>query len=172
MRWNTGLPLFSAFDDTRWATNWNVQSGLFQTTRVATCDTRGTATARPSLFGCGQGTTAALRSFRNAYPGETGPRNPFRIPGYINVDLGLTKSFTMPWNESHKLELRWEVFNVANHQSLGSVDTSRTGFGIPVDPIANSNVAPANFAAFTATQAPAGQNGGYRVMQIGARFSF
>jgi len=33
-------------------------------------------------------------------------------------------------------------------------------------------VAPANFGAFQATQAPAGQNGGYRVMQIGARFQF
>ena len=25
-RWNSGLPMFSPYDDARWATNWNAQS--------------------------------------------------------------------------------------------------------------------------------------------------
>ena len=170
LRWNTGIPAIAAFDDARWSTNWNVQSSGTQIADVNQCPGRGTATARPSLFQCDP--TAMYRSFRNAYPGEIGLRNPFRLPQYVNLDMGLTKKFHMPWNENHMFELRWEVFNAFNHQSLGTVDISRTGMGIGADPVMNGLVAPANFGAFQATQAPAGQNGGYRVMQIGARFQF
>ncbi len=164
-RWNTGVPIFSSFDDVRWATNWNVQSTLFQTpNRVDVCPTRGTATIAPKLFGCN--TLAAYHSFRNAYPGETGPRNTFRLPGYVNLDMGLSKSFNMPFNEKHQLQLRWEVFNVTNTQRLGTVDTSRTGFGMPSDPVLNNITPTPNYSNFTAIQ------GSPRVMQIGLRYSF
>ena len=69
----------------------------------------------PKLFG---GSNCDIKSiydsFRNAYPGETGPRNYIRLPGYMNVDLGLAKTWTMPWSEKQVLQLRWDVFNVAN----------------------------------------------------------
>ena len=160
-RWNTGLPFSSPYDDARWATNWNVQSNTVQTGPIDTCPTRG---ASPKLFGCN--TTVAYQSFRNAYPGETGQRNNFRLPGYVDGDMGLSKSFNMPYNESHKLQLRWEVFNITNTQRFGSVDTSRTGYGLRADTKRLNRTPPANWSNFTAIQ------GTPRVMQVGARFSF
>ena len=52
----------------------------------------------------------------------------------MNVDLGLAKTLNMPWSEKHQLQLRWDVFNVANQQSFGLIDLSRTGIGVARDP--------------------------------------
>ena len=171
-RWNTGLPVGSPFDDARWATNWNVQANVTPTTPIHTCSTRvGTpgpvGTGAPKLFGgSGCDITAIYQGFRNAYPGETGPRNYLRYPGYANVDLGLAKSISMPWSEKQQLQLRLDVFNVANHQSFGLIDLSRTGNGVARDPALRGLNAPDNWTNFTQIQ------GQPRVMQIGARFSF
>jgi hypothetical protein len=171
-RWNTGLPVTSPFDDARWATNWNVQANVTSTVPLHTCPTRvGTpdpaGTGAPKLFGgSGCDITAIYQNFRNAYPGETGPRNYIRLPGYTNLDLGLAKTFDMPWSEKHRLQLRWDVFNVANHQSFGFIDISRTGFGVARDPKLRGLNAPSNWANFTQIQ------GSPRVFQVGARYSF
>jgi len=109
---------------------------------------------------------AIYQSFRNAYPGETGPRNYIRMPGYLNVDLGLAKTFSMPWSEKHQLQIRWDVFNVANLQRFGLLDLSRTGFGIGRDPALQNSNAPTNWSNFSQIQ------GQPRVMQIGARYTF
>jgi hypothetical protein len=165
-RWNSGLPVgfygdSGVFDDTRWATNWNVQSNGTRIQPIETCPTRG-GTDAPKLFGCN--TLAAYRSFRNAKPGETGDRNVFRVPGYVDLDMGLGKSFTMPWSERHKLQIRVEAFNISNTQRMGQYDTSRTGFGIVLDP--NTATPPVNWSNFTAIQ------GNPRVMQFGFRYEF
>ena len=171
-RWNTGLPVGSPFDDARWATNWNVQANVTPTAPIHNCSTRvGTpspgGTGSPKLFGgSGCDITAIYQGFRNAYPGETGPRNYLRYPGYANVDLGLAKTINMPWSEKQQLQLRWDVFNVANHQSFGLIDLSRTGIGVARDPLLRGLNAPDNWSNFTQIQ------GQPRVMQIGARFSF
>ena len=165
-RWNTGLPTASPFDDARWATNWNVQANVTPLAALHTCPNRSTD-GQPKLFG---GTncdlTAIYQNFRNAYPGETGPRNYLRLPGYMNVDIGLAKSFTMPWSEKHQLQLRWDVFNVANLQRFGLVDISRTGFAIGRDPALRGLQPPSNWSNFTQIQ------GQPRVFQVGARYSF
>ena len=165
-RWNSGLPTgfygdSGVFDDARWATNWNVQSNVTRTKEVDTCPTRG-GIDPPKLFGCN--TLAAYQSFRNAKPGETGDRNVFRVPGYVNLDLGLGKSFTMPWSEKHKLQVRVETFNVTNTQRMGQYDTSRQGFGVVVDP--QTSTPPSVWSNFTAIQ------GSPRVMQFGFRYEF
>jgi hypothetical protein len=172
-RWNTGLPSGSPFDDARWATNWNAQANVTPTASFHTCPSRnGTPTSAggtgaPKLFGgSGCDVKAIYRSFRNAYPGETGPRNYIRLPGYTNVDLGLGKTFNMPWSEKHQLQLRWDVFNVANLQTFGLIDLSRTGIGVVRDPGLRGSNPPRNWSNFTAIQ------GNPRVMQVGARFSF
>ena len=171
-RWNTGMPVgfyngtTGVFDDARWATNWEVQSNAVRTAKFNACPTKdpnGTA----KLFGCN--TLYAFQHFRNAYPGETGERNVFRVPGYIDVDLGIGKTFHLSGissriPESHELQFRWEVFNVTNTQKVGAFDASRSGFGIPLDP--NSNQPPINFSNFTAIQ------GNPRVMQVTARYAF
>jgi hypothetical protein len=162
-RWNSGLPISPPFDDARWATNWNAQSNAVRTRDVEPCPERG-----GRLFGCN--TLQAYQSFRNAYPGEAGDRNVFRLPGYVNLDMGIHKSFSVPWNENHKLQLRVEAFNVTNTQRMGSPDTgSRTGYGIGLDPTTFTSLddIPQNWARFiTPIQ------GAPRVMQFGIRYSF
>lgn len=157
-RFNSGLPASAPFDQGQWATNWNVQSN-------------GTPIA-PVKFGAVRSTQnafadpqAAFNSFRNALPGETGPRNNFRLPSYQTLDLGLTKSVVLPWNENHKLQLRWEVFNVANFQPFDNGGESRATYGLPQDP--ETGTASSTFGKiFTSTQ------GSPRSMQFGVRYEF
>jgi outer membrane receptor protein involved in Fe transport len=57
-------------------------------------------------------------------------RNTFFLDGVKNVDLGITKIFSMPW-EGHKLTVRADLFNAFNHVQYGfpSALTSNTNFG-------------------------------------------
>lgn len=160
-RFNTGLPTgASPADQEQWATNWEVQSNSTPVRSISTCPNKPAASA-PKLFG-GCNVNQIYQSFRNAYPGETGPRNYLRFPGYVDVDLGLSKSWKMPYNENHQLQVRWDVFNVTNTQKLaGSAD-----FAIAQDPGLNQLSAPPDWSNFTTIQ------GSPRVMQIGARYSF
>ncbi len=163
-RWNTGLPTFSPYDSQRWATNWNVEAFDTPIRAVHTCPTK-TETTDPKLFGgCGD-INQVYQSFRNAYPGETGPRNVFRMPDYIDLDLGIGKSFNL--GERYSIQLRWDVFNVTNTQHFSQIDGSRTGFGIGRDPALQNSSAPSNWSNFYPIV-----NGQARIMQIGARFSF
>jgi hypothetical protein len=164
-RWNTGVPLSAPFDDARWATNWNVQSRTVLTKAVEPCVTKGNSTTAPKLFGCD--TTSVYQSFRNAYPGESGQRNIFRLPSYISMDMGLGKAFSI--TEGTKLQLRWEVFNVTNTQRFGNLlnmDLTRTGYGLRLDPAVRNLSPPKNWSNFTGIQ------GTPRVMQVGARLEF
>ena len=172
-RWNSGLPVgfygdSGPFDNSRWATNWNVQSNVIRTRPIETCPDRGgtpssiNPSAAPKLFGCN--TQDAYNSFRNARPGEIGDRNVFRVPGYVDLDLGLGKSFTMPWSERHKLQIRVEAFNITNTQRLGQYNTGRSGFGVNLKP--SSATPPTVWSNFTAIQ------GAPRVIQVGARYEF
>lgn len=163
-RWNTGLPAGQPYDTGQWATNWEVQSNKTQVKNVPTCPTRGGGGAPPKLFGCD--VVAAYQSYRDAYPGETGQRNVLRLPGYWNLDLGLSKIFTMPWSEKQQLALRWEVFNVTNTQHLTFSPALGTNFAIDPDAALNNTQPPADWSNFTGIQ------GTPRVMQIGLRFSF
>ena len=160
-RWNSGQPIFSPYDDARWATNWNAQSSGVRIRPVESCPTQG-----GKLFGdC---LLQAYTSWRGAFPGETGDRNQIRLPGYVNLDMGLSKSFDMPWSEKQRLQLRFEVFNVTNTQRMGNIDSSRSGFGLQLDPdkITSVDDIPTNWSNFISIQ------GQPRVMQIGARFTF
>lgn len=160
IRWNTGLPTgVSPFDESQWATSWEVQSNVTPTKSVHSCPNKPTNSA-PKIFGsCDE--TAIYQSLRPAYPGESGPRNYLRYPGYFDVDLGLSKSFKMPW-EGHQLSLRWDVFNVTNTQSLtGIVD-----FSVTPDAGLTGATPTADWGNLFQVQ------GQPRVMQIGARYSF
>lgn len=161
LRWNTGLPIGTPFDDARWATNWNAQSNTVRTTDIRPCPERG-----GRLFGCN--TVEAYRSFRNAFPGETGDRNVFRLPGYFNLDMGVGKAFNLPWNENHRLQLRVEAFNVTNTQRMNAPNTgSRTGYGLALDPQnIDPDEIPINWARFVGIQ------GAPRILQFGIRYSF
>ncbi len=159
-RWNSGQPIITPFDAAQWATNWNVQSNG---TRI-----------RPVNFGVVRSTQnaftdpqAAFNSFRNARPGETGERNVFRGPGYSTLDLGLSKTWTMPWSEKHKFQFRVEAFNVTNVQYFDAQrgNYTRSTYGLPQDP--ETSQAAGDFGKiYTSVQ------GNPRSFQFGFRYSF
>ncbi|MBI3652475.1 MAG: carboxypeptidase regulatory-like domain-containing protein [Acidobacteria bacterium] len=158
-RWNTGAPAATPFDAAQWATNWEVQSNGVRLRDIKASPTK--QGASPNLF---SDPKAAYQSFRNALAGEVGDRNIFRIPSYVTLDMGLGKTFTMPYNDNHKLQFRWEVFNVTNTQRLGTLLVSREGLGLSQDP--DLSTPPPVFGNFTGIQ------GSPRVMQFGLRYNF
>jgi hypothetical protein len=162
-RWNSGLPIQTPFDGSRWATNWNVQSNGVRVRPLDSSPTRG---ASPNVFG---DPTAALRSFRNARPGEVGDRNVLRAPGYVSLDIGLSKNFKLPW-EGHAIQFRWEVFNVTNTQRFDGDTIADLSLGR--DPYLSSGNAGGDFGRFTSTQAPLNENKAGRIMQFALRYQF
>ncbi|HEY0726371.1 MAG TPA: hypothetical protein VGD41_20820, partial [Pyrinomonadaceae bacterium] len=123
-RWNSGLPAGRPFANQRWATNWQVSSGMVRVRPIETAP--GDVNGEPNLFADPQ---AAFLSWRDPRPGEGGDRNVLRAPGYIALDAGLHKTFTLPW-EGQAITFRWEVFNVTNTQRL----TGFSGNGLTTDP--------------------------------------
>jgi hypothetical protein len=162
-RWNSGIPIQTPFDASRWATNWNVQSNGVRVRPLATSPTRG---ASPNIFGDPR---AALASFRNARPGEVGDRNVLRAPGYVSLDLGLSKNFNLPW-ERHTIQFRWEVFNVTNTQRFDG--NTLADLGLPRDPYLRDLDPGSDFGRFTSTQAPLNENKAGRIMQFALRYQF
>jgi hypothetical protein len=163
-RWNSGLPAPTPFDAAQWATNWNVQSNGVRLRNVKANPTRG-GKLDPNLFGDSEEAKKAVyQSFRNARPGEVGDRNILRLPGYVTLDMGLGKTFSMPFNENHKLQFRWEVFNVTNTQRLTISTVTRENFGLDIDP--HLGTPPSTFGNFDSIQ------GTPRVMQFGLRYTF
>ena len=157
-RLNSGLPIYSPFDAAQWATNWNAQSSGVRVRPVEIRTDRETQNA----FG---DPNEAYNAWRNAKPGETGDRNVLRLPGYSTLDLGLSKSFGMPWSEGHKLQFRWEVINVMNYQYFNADNLSRTTWGLGQDSDISS--AASDFGKiYTSIQ------GVPRRMQFGLRYSF
>lgn len=154
-RANTGLPTQEPFDNSRWATNWNVQANAVRIRTLYSSPIKNGTGGLPNLFG---NPTYAYQSYRNARPGEGGDRNELRDPGYWSLDAGIYKSFSI--RESNKITLRLEVFNVANHQSLTGV----SNMGVVLDPFLNTPSS--SFGRLTDIQ------GEPRVVQLAIRFDF
>jgi hypothetical protein len=75
---------------------------------------------------------AALNSLSFPEGGLIGTRNAFNGPGFWNVDMGVSKGFTMPWSEKQKLVFRWDSFNTFNHPSFNppaSTLNNQSSFG-------------------------------------------
>ncbi len=100
----------------------------------------------PSLFP----NTSASGNYFQQIGGMTGTRGIVRLPGEINVDFSLMKTFALPW-EGHQMQFRAEAFNAFNHVNLYN----------PVLDINNT----AQFGEFQSAQ-PA------RVMQLSLRYAF
>lgn len=114
-RASTGLPV-GIGNGRFWPTNWNVTGNatvvgnfLDGTNKSAIAPPGGTPGV--NIF---QNPVEAVKAFDYSLPGATGGRNVVRGDGNFNIDLGLGKSFEMPYSESHTLQFRWEVFNVTN----------------------------------------------------------
>jgi hypothetical protein len=60
-------------------------------------------------------------------------RNALSGPGFYNIDLGVAKSFALPWlGETSRLGFRVDAYNVLNHANLGNPMTrlTETNFGV------------------------------------------
>jgi hypothetical protein len=112
-RQTSGLP-FNVGDGLRWATNWEISAnatvnGIPVPQVVSTGNAVGIA--GPNLW---QDPRTAFNSFSLTLPGQSGGRNQLRGDGFFNIDSGVYKTFTMPYSEHHKVQVRWESFNLTN----------------------------------------------------------
>ena len=74
----------------------------------------------------------------------------------------------MPW-EGHRLQFRWEVFNVLNTQRFDANTISDISLG--QDPFLGGEPSE-DFGRFTSTQTPLNETKAGRVMQFGLRYEF
>jgi hypothetical protein len=134
-RQTSGLPT-NVSDGRRWATNWQVSSFATPSGQplppVVNTGNGANAGGGPNLFADPK---AAVAAYQLTLAGQTGTRNTLRGAGFFDIDSGLSKSFTMPYNESHHLQFRWETFNLTNSvrfdPSIGASLslTARSAFG-------------------------------------------
>ena len=158
-RYSSGRPFSNLTDLSGWATNWNVRSNTVRTAPIQTSPTRGGGGKQANLF---SDLDKLAKSVRAPRPGETGDRNVFFGNDFKVLDMNLIKSFTMPYNENHKLELRFEVFNVLNNQAL----TGLSAFSI------NPGENPSANDLTNGTGQLTSIIGNARRLQLGIRFTF
>ncbi len=129
----SGLPV-SVGNGRNWPTNWNI-TGWATAINPVTVATGVTKNA-PSIAGASgvnlfSDPATAIKSFDYTFPGQTGTRNPVRGDGPFAINLGVSKRFQMPWKESHRLQIRWETFNLTNSARFDvsslSLDLGNTG---------------------------------------------
>ena len=142
-RQTSGLP-FTIGIGSRWPTDWNVSANATPSGPVPVSETQnaiGIKGGGPNLFtNPASIVTAAGEApgvyglFHETFIGQSGLRDNLRGNGLFNIDTGLYKVFTMPYSEHHKLQIRWEAYNVTNAvifdpASSGSSVTSSSNFG-------------------------------------------
>ena len=114
-RQTSGLP-FSVSNGSRWPTNWEIGANATPNGQpipsvVSTGNGTGKGYGGPNLW---TDPTAAFAAFQETFAGQSGSRNTLRGNGFFDIDSGVYKSFTMPYSEHHRLEIRWETFNLTN----------------------------------------------------------
>lgn len=148
-RWTSGIPTYVT-NGGNYPTNWK-----WQPPATAIAPVSGGRTVflpgGPNLF---SDPAAAFAAFTFTAPGSVGSRNNIRGDGFFTIDASLAKRWTMPWNERHNLQLRWEVFNVTNSVRFDPWSAS-TSVGNP-----------ATFGRHSAVLTQP------RVMQFGLRYTF
>ena len=113
---------------------------------------------RPSIHNAPDGTIQffadpeAARA-ATSYPshGDIGNRNFLRSTPFWTLDTALLKNFKLPWSETQRLQIRWEMYNAFNNNAFGIPDT---------------DIGSTTFGQVTTSQSAA------RVMQFGIRYDF
>jgi Carboxypeptidase regulatory-like domain/TonB dependent receptor len=123
-RMTSGFPFNVQNCRSCWATNWNLQGNaelVDPGVLPPTGTTRNAVSGNPSPF---VNPVTAIGFFRRALPGESGLRNELRGDGYFSIDFSLSKSWTMPWSNNHRVRFRWDTFNLTNTPrfNTGAVD--------------------------------------------------
>ena len=112
LQWSSRVPT-GVGDGSNWATDWNITTNADQVAPVST----GVFKNAPAITGVGgpnlfANPNTAFNAFQFALPGESGTRNELRTPGPFAINLSLAKEFTI--HENHKLQVRWESYNLTN----------------------------------------------------------
>ncbi len=123
-RWTSGFPV-NVSNGFRWPTNWQLGGQALVTTPPSLGTTRITSGSNAGAISIFKDGTSAINDFRSPFPGEGGARNQIRGDGFFNTDMSLTKTWKMPYNESHRLVFHWDVFNVFNSKRF---DVQSAGF--------------------------------------------
>jgi hypothetical protein len=147
--WTSGLP-FSMSSGAGWSTNWEWEGASVQTGPTGKIGVFRDASGNPNMF---QNPDTAINAFRFPYPGESGQRNSLRGPGYLELDSGLFKSWTI--TEQQRLKFAWEAFNVTNTPRFDAAQGAYN-FGLTFG----------NFGSYTNTLSLP------RVMQFSLRYEF
>jgi carboxypeptidase family protein len=162
IRWTSGFPV-NVDNGGQYPTNYQLEGRADQVCPVQTGtyftgpNNTGTGNSYPNLFANGINAAAC---FGYAFPGESGARNAIRGPGFFGTDLGLAKSWKMPWSEHHTLQFRWEVFNITNSVRFDVQSANAYEGGS----LANGNSS--NFGNFSGTLTNP------RIMQFALRYDF
>ena len=111
-RSTSGLPF--SLNEPGWTTDWQIEAYGVTTSKVKMrrhFDSSGNPQFfdNPSAINSGVATGGPIRL---PYPGEAGERNNFRGDGYLSLDSGLAKSWSL--SEYGKIKFAWEVYNVTN----------------------------------------------------------
>jgi hypothetical protein len=117
---------------------------------------------------CAQvGTTTS--SFCIPQPGGNGiGRNAFRGPGFWNLDMGLTKQFSL--TERFKLSFRSEFFNVFNHPNFENPRNATVGSPTLTSSVFGSTCC--STASLISSSSIISTGEPYRVIQFGLKLSF
>lgn len=122
LQWSSAVPT-AVGDGSNWATDWNLTTNADQVAPVSTGVFKNapafTGTGGPNIFA---NPTAAFSAFQFALPGESGTRNELRTPGPFAINMSLAKEFTI--HENHKLQFRWESYNLTNTTVFGGASLS------------------------------------------------
>jgi hypothetical protein len=126
LRLTSGLP-YAVDEGSRWPTNWDIEGFATLAHKIPSAAKKRGHGQR--MFADPVG---VYNSFREAYPGESGTRNPLRGDGFYDWDSGLNKTF--PLFERARLQFRWETFNITNSvrfdpQSVSSRLDEAASFG-------------------------------------------
>lgn len=172
-RWRAGFPVGVA-NGFWFPTTWDVAGNA---TRIAPVETkiRKSAEGGPNLFSNPVDSKAsnpfnasgtAYAAYVHTPMGGSGTRNNLRAGRFFTIDLGIAKTFRMPV-ESHRLQFRWEIFNVMNSVSFASA----RGSDISLNLDSVSSFGRIINAASSASQSyPLVPHN--RVMQLGLRYEF
>ncbi len=155
-RWRSGFPI-TVGNGFNFPTNFFLTGPGTLLGKLKTSVTRNDKNGNPNLFRDPDAAKALIGFTR---PGGVGSRNILTGPAFFVTDIAVTKSFQMPWNDKHRIQFRWNAYNIFNNVNFS--DNSIQA----LDPDSGSN-----FGEFFATAGTA-RRGSPREMEFGLRFEF
>jgi len=156
MRWHSGFP-FGPGNGFNFPTNFFLTSSGTWTGSIGTNLVLNGQFGVPNIF---KNEPDAFNKIAFTLPGLAGSRNILRGPAYASADMGIYKTFKMPWSERQHLQFRVTAYNVFN--SANFADSS-----LSIDP-----TSPGTFGNLTQTAGPTTGSLGARDMEFAVRFEF